>query len=135
MFIFSMNTFVYLHFPIRKLAKFMIRPGRTHFAAAAHLLRHLRCSTRCGGLTYYADIQKAPITQLLASIDAPTDFPFVMFTDSSWQDCLDTSRSTGCSRLLPSEALLTASSVRLDPVVSSSAEAECNVTAFGISGW
>jgi hypothetical protein len=38
MFIFSMNTFVYLHFAIRKLAKFMIRPGRVHYAAALALL-------------------------------------------------------------------------------------------------
>jgi hypothetical protein len=46
MFIFSMNAFVSLHFATRKLAKFMVRPGRLHFAATAHLLRHLRCNRR-----------------------------------------------------------------------------------------
>jgi hypothetical protein len=96
MLIFAMNTFFYLHFAIRKVAKFMTRPGRVHHVAIAHLLRHLRCNTRTAGITYYSDISKAPVTQLLASIDAPTDFPLVMFTDSSWQDCPDTSRSTGC---------------------------------------
>jgi hypothetical protein len=50
MLIFLMNAFVSLHFAIRKLAKFMTRPGRTHYAAAAHLLRHLRCNTRASGI-------------------------------------------------------------------------------------
>jgi hypothetical protein len=76
----------------------MIRPG--HCFAAAHLLRHLRCNTRCGGLTYYADLQRHPsINYSPASM--LHRLPFVMFTDSSWQDCFDTSRSTGCYSLLP----------------------------------
>jgi hypothetical protein len=124
--ILSMNTFVYLHFAIRKLAKFMIRPGRVHYAAAAHLLRHLRCNTRTGGLTYYSDLSKAPVTLLLASIGALTDFPLVMFTDSSWQDCPDTSHSTGCYLVYCQGGLVDgASFVPPDPIALSSAEADC----------
>jgi hypothetical protein len=134
MLIFSMNTFVYLHFAIRKLAKFMIRPGRVHYAAVAHLLRHLRCNTRTGGLTYYSDLATAPVTKLLASIGAPTDFPMVMFTDSSWQDCPDTSRSTGCYLLYCQGGLVDAASFVPDPVALSSAEAEYQIAAFGCSG-
>jgi hypothetical protein len=134
MLIFSMNTFVYLHFAIRKLAKFMIRPGRVHYAAAAHLLRHLRCNTRTGGLTYYSDLSKAPVTMLLASIGAPTDFPLVMFTDSSWQDCPDTSRSTGCYLVYCQGGLVDGASFVPDPIALSSAEAEYQVAAFGVSG-
>jgi hypothetical protein len=68
MLIYSMNTFFHLHFSIRKLAKFMARPGRLHHAAAAHLLRHLRCNTRTGGITCCSDLSKAPVTMLLASM-------------------------------------------------------------------
>ena len=134
MLIFSLNTFVYLHFPIRKLAKFMIRPGRVHYAATAHLLRHLRCNTRTGGLTYYADLSTAPVTLLLASIDAPTDFPVVMFTDSSWQDCPDTSHSTGCYLVYCQGGLVDGASFVPDPIALSSAEAEYQIAAFGVSG-
>jgi hypothetical protein len=67
-----------------------------HHVAIAHLLRHLRCNTRTAGVTYCSDLSTAPVTQLLASIGAPTDFPLVMFTHSSCQDCPDTSHSTGC---------------------------------------
>jgi hypothetical protein len=49
--IFSMNAFTSPHFAIRKLAKFMTRLGRLHRAATAHLLQHLRCNTRAGGIT------------------------------------------------------------------------------------
>ncbi len=134
MFIFSMNTFTSLHFAIRKLAKFMIRPGRNHYAATAHLLRHLRCNTRTGGITYYADISQAPVTKLLASIGAPTDFPIVMFTDSSWQDCPDTSRSTGCYLIFCQGGIVDSASFVPDPIALSSAEAEYQIAAFGISG-
>jgi hypothetical protein len=134
MLIFSMNTFVSLHFAIRKLAKFMTRPGRTHYAAAAHLLRHLRCNTRASGITYYADISQAPVTKLLASIGAPTDFPIVMFTDSSWQDCPDTSRSTGCYLVFCQGGIVDGASFVPDPIALSSAEAEYQVAAFGVSG-
>jgi hypothetical protein len=134
MFIFSMNTFVSLHFAIRKLAKFMVRPGRIHFAATAHLLRHLRCNTRSGGITYYPDISQAPITKLLASIGAPTDFPIVMLTDSSWQDCPDTSRSTGCYLVFCQGGFVDGASFVPDPIALSSAEAEYQIAAFGVSG-
>jgi hypothetical protein len=56
MLIFSMNTFTSVHFAIRKLAKFMTRPGRLHHAATAHLLRHLRCNARASGITHCADM-------------------------------------------------------------------------------
>ncbi len=132
--IFSMNTFTSLHFAIRKLAKFMIRPGRNHYAATAHLLRHLRCNTRTGGITYYADISQAPVTKLLASIGAPTNFPIVMFTDSSWQDCPDASRSTGCYLIFCQGGIVDSASFVPDPIALSSAEAEYQIAAFGISG-
>jgi hypothetical protein len=135
MLIFSVNTFVYLHFAIRKLAKFMICPGRVHYAAAAHLLCHLHCNTRTGGLTYYSDLSKAPVTLLLASIGAPTGFPLVMFTDSSWQDCPDTSCSTDCYLVYCQGGLVDGASFVPDPRIAlSSAEVKYQIAAFGLSG-
>ena len=135
MLIFFINTFVYLHFAIRKLAKvMMIHPGRVHYAAAAHLLRHLQCNTRIGGITYYSDLAKAPVTKLLASIGAPTDSPLVMFTDSSWQDCADKSRSAGCYLVYCQGGLVDGASFVPDPIALSYAEAEYQTAAFEISG-
>jgi hypothetical protein len=134
MLIFAMNTFVYLHFAIQKVAKFMMRPGRVHHVAVTHLQRHLRCNTCTAGITYYSDLSTAPVTQLLVSIGAPTDFPLVMFTNSSRQDCPDTSRSTGCYLIHCQGSLVDAAPFVPDPVALSSAKAEYQITAFGISG-
>ena len=102
------------------------------------LLRHLRCNTRTGGITYYSDLAKAPVTKLLTSIGTPTDFPLVMFTDSSWQDCPDISRSTGCYGCYlvycHGGVIDGASFVLPDPIALSSAEAEYQIAAFGVSG-
>jgi hypothetical protein len=133
MLIFSMNTFACLHFGIRKLAKFNTRPGRKHYEAAAHLLRHLRCNTRCGGLRYYTNLDDSPFTKLLASIDAPTDYPLVSCADSSWQDCPDTSRSTGCYVLFAQGGIVDAASFVPNPIALSSAESEHNAGAFGVA--
>jgi hypothetical protein len=127
MLIFAMNTFVYLHFGISKLAKFNTCPGHKHFEAVAHLLRHLRCNTRRGGLRYYANLADSPFTKLLASFDdGPTDYPLVLCTDFSWQDCPDTSRSTGCYMLFCQGGIVDAASFVPNPIALSS-------SAFGVT--
>jgi hypothetical protein len=133
MLIFSMNTFTCLHFSIRKLAKFNTRPGRKHYKAIAHLLRHLRCNTRRGGIRHYADLNDSPFTKLLASFNGPTDYPLVLCTDASWQDCPDTSRSTGCYMLFAQGGIVDAASFVPNPIALSSAESECNAAAFGVT--
>ena len=47
------------------------------------------------GLKYYADLNDAPVTDLLRQANIKTKNHFMAFSYSSWQDCLDTSRSTG----------------------------------------
>ena len=47
------------------------------------------------GLKYYADINYAPVTDLLIQASIKTENHLVDFYDSSWQDCPDTGRSTG----------------------------------------
>jgi hypothetical protein len=134
MLIFLMNTFIYLHFPISKLAKFMVRPGRKHFEAAAHILRHLRCNVHRGGLKYFADPSQSPFHLMLAEAGLPTDYPLTLCTDSSWQDCPDTGRSTGCYLIFCQGGVIDGVSFVPDPVAMSSSEGEFNVYAFAIAG-
>ena len=53
------------------------------------------------------------------------------FIDSSWQDCPDTSRSTGAYVIYYQGGVDDCASVVPDPVAMSSAEAEYNIAAIG----
>ena len=46
------------------------------------------------GLKYYADLNDAPVTDILRQANIKTKNHFTDFSDSIWQDCLDTGRST-----------------------------------------
>ena len=124
--IWVLNTYPRLQFPIRKLAKFMRAPGRVHFKALVHLLHHIRCY-HTDGLTYYSQVIDSPLAQLLHSqnID-PHQSAFVAFADSSWQDCPDTSRSTGGYHIFVQGGIVDSATTFPVPVALSSAEAEYN---------
>ena len=47
------------------------------------------------GLLYYADMNYVPVTDLLRQASIKTENHLMAFSDSSWQDCPDTGRSTG----------------------------------------
>ena len=47
------------------------------------------------GLKYYADLNDAPVTDLLRQANIKTKNHLMNFSDSSWQDCPDTERITG----------------------------------------
>ena len=47
------------------------------------------------GLKYYANINDAPVSDLLIKASIKTENRFMDFSDSSWQDCPDTGRITG----------------------------------------
>ena len=47
------------------------------------------------GLKYYADLNDAPVTDLLRQSNIKTKNRLMDFSDSSWQDFPDTGRSTG----------------------------------------
>ena len=47
------------------------------------------------GLKYYAYLNDAPVTDLLRQENIKTKNHLMYFSDSSWQDCPDTGRSTG----------------------------------------
>jgi hypothetical protein len=66
--VYLMNTFVRLTFAIRKLAKFMQYPGRTHVKKLKHLLQHVRCHRCTAGIKFYCDIRASPLYQFMISI-------------------------------------------------------------------
>ena len=59
-----------------------------------HLLRYIR-DNKTLGLKYYADINDAQVTDFLRQASIKTENQLMDFSDSSWKDCPNTSRSTG----------------------------------------
>ena len=92
--IYLLSTKADLSFSVHKLAKFSANPGKLHFEGLIHLLRYIR-DNRTLGLKYYADMNDAPVSDLLRQASIETKNHLMDFSDSSWQDCPDTVRSTG----------------------------------------
>ena len=130
MFIYLLNTCFINHFAITKLAKFMTLPGVKHFKAVRHMLRFLRCNYLRFGVTYYSDVKRSPIYSLVDEFtDQDPEAPLMLFTDSSWQDCLDTGKSTGSYLLYHQCGIIDAGSFVPTPVAMSIAKAEYNSLA------
>ena len=75
-----------LSFSVHKLAKFSANPGKVHFERLIHLFRYVR-ENKTLGLKYYADLNDAPVTDLLRQANIKTKNNLMDFSDSSWQDC------------------------------------------------
>ena len=58
------------------------------------MLRYIR-DNKTLGLKYYADLNDAPVTDLLRQAIIKTRNHLIAFSDYSWQDCPYTVRSTG----------------------------------------
>jgi hypothetical protein len=124
--IWLMNTFVKLSYAIRKLAKYMQYPGKQHFICLKHLLNHIQCFRCSGGIKFYSEVKLSPIYQLM--IDSGNkehaDATIIQFTDSSFQDCPDTSRSTGGYLTFMQGAVIESVSTMPSIVSQSTCEAE-----------
>ena len=83
-----------LIFSVQKLAKFPANTGKVNFEGLVHLLGYIR-DNKTLGLKYYDNINDAPISDLLRQSSIKTENHFMDISDSSWQDCPDTDRSTG----------------------------------------
>ena len=81
-------------FGVHKLAKFSDNPGKVHFEGLIHLLRYIRYN-KTFVLKYYADLNDAPVSDLLRQSSIKTKNHLMAFSDSSWQDCPDTEIITG----------------------------------------
>ena len=92
--IYLLSTRVDLSFALHKLAKFSSNPGKVHFEGLVHLLRYIR-DNKTLGLKYYADLNDAPVTDILRQANIKTNNSLMSFYDYIWKDCPDTGRSTG----------------------------------------
>ena len=111
-----------------KLAKFSRSPDRKHFKALVHLLQYVKSNPN-KGLRFYSDIEKSPLYEMLSENGIEMFHRFIGLHDSSWQDCPDTGRSTGCYMNFVQGGLVDFSSFTPTPVAMSSAEAEINAGA------
>jgi hypothetical protein len=112
-------------YAVNKVAKFTKHPGRKHFDALIHVLRYLRDNTYLG-IRFYHDVTEAPITKMLMMENIQQTHPFYGFSDSLWNDDVDTGRSTGCFIIVYMGGIVDHSSNLPDPIAMSSAEAEYN---------
>ncbi len=78
-------------YTVVKFAKNTRHPGVAHMEALLYLLRYLRDDMYLG-LKFYSDITMSPIPRLSSS---SLDNPLCTFTDSAWNDDIDTGRSSG----------------------------------------
>ena len=92
--IYLLSTRVDLSFSVHKLAKISSNRGKVYFEGMVHLLRYIRYNkTLC--LKDYAEMKDASLSDLLIQAIINTEKQLMKFSDSSWQDCTDTGRSTG----------------------------------------
>ena len=114
-----------LSFAVHKLEKFSENPGKVNFEGLVHFLRYIRDNNTLG-LKYYADLNDAPVTDLLIQTSINTKNNLMAFSDSSWQDCSDTGISTGAYIIFYQGGTIEHGTHVPGPVAQSSAESEYN---------
>ena len=70
--IYLLSTRVDLSFAVLNLAHFAANPGKVHFEGSVQLLRYIRYNKTLG-LKYYADMNDAPVTDLLRQASIKTE--------------------------------------------------------------
>ena len=128
----ALNTRVDILWITNKLAKSSTDPGVKDYEALLHVFGYLRAFPDYG-IKFYANVVQSPVHQICQRLKIPTT-DIVAFTDSSWQDCPDTGRSTTGFKIFVQGGLVDAQSTMPVPVALSSAEAEymgaCNAGAM-----
>ena len=72
-----------LSFAVHKLANISVNPGKVQFEGLIHLLRYIR-DNKTLGLKYYADLNDAPVTDILRQANIKTKNHLMGFSDSSY---------------------------------------------------
>ena len=92
--IYLLSTRVDLSFAVHKLEFFSANPGKVYFEGLIKFLKYIRDNNNLG-LKEYADINDAPVTDILRQANIKTKNHLMAFSDSSWKDFPDTGRSIG----------------------------------------
>ena len=85
---------------------------------------------------FYSPEEQPPIYLLVREVHPdfePMEFPILRFTDSSWQDCVDTSSSTGAYVAYMHGSFVDGSSFVPVPITLSSSESKYNAAVFAIT--
>ena len=80
--IYLLFTRLDLSFEVHKLEKFSENPVKLHFEGLIHLLRYIG-DNKTLGMKYYADLNDAPVTDLLRKSNIKINNHFMAFSDSS----------------------------------------------------
>ena len=78
------------------------------------------------GLKYYADMNDKTLSDLLIQTSINTENKLMAFSDSIWQDCPDTGRSTGAYIIFYQGGTIDHGTHVTGPVDQPSAESEYN---------
>ena len=79
--IYLLSTRVDLSFAVHRLAEFSENPDKVHFEGLVHLLRYIRDNNTLG-LKYYADLNDAPVTDILRQANLKTKNHLMAFSVS-----------------------------------------------------
>ena len=111
-------------YAVNKLAKFSNNPGIAHYKALLHLVGYLKQNNSLG-LVFYKNAGESPVIKMLKENNIIVDEDAnLTFSDSSWNDCKDTGRSTGGYLTLCQGGAIDYGSHLPVPVAMSSGEAE-----------
>ena len=114
-----------LIFAVHKLEKFSANPGKVHFEVLISILRYIR-DNKTFVLKYYADLNDAPVNELLRQASINTENHLMDFSDSCWQDFPDTGRIIGAYIIFYQGGPIDHVTHVPGPVAQSSAESEYN---------
>ena len=83
------------YYGINKLAKYSNNPGVVHYRALLHLVGFIK-NTSNKGIKFYSKVMGSPIYKNIDNNNIKTtEETIITFRDSSFNDCIDTGRSTG----------------------------------------
>ena len=85
-----------LEFFSAQVRKFSANPGKLHFEVLVHILMYIRYNNTLG-LKYYANINDAPVSDLLRQTSIKIKNQLMTCSNSSWKYFPNTVRSTGAN--------------------------------------
>lgn len=128
----ALNTRCDILWITNKLAKSANNPGIKDFEALLHAFGYLRKFSDYS-IKFYGNVKQSPAYEISVK-HGVTPTEIIGFSDTSWQDCPDTGRSTCGFKVFVQGGLVDAQSTMPVPVALSSAEAEymgaCNLGAM-----
>ena len=128
----ALNTRSDILWTVNKLAKSSTNPGIKDFETLMHLFGYLRRYPDYA-IKYYGNLKDSPV-HVICEKQKITTTDIIAFSDSSWQDCPDTGRSTCGFKIFIRGGIIESQSTMPVPIALSSAEAEymgaCNCGAM-----